>query len=162
MIETLSRWGHLFCSEWVFCFALEPFFLMFFSLVFPNIIFIPALGLEWRAWWVDLHSGGVSSSLPPCWSRRAAALGVGVGLGQEEAAEADLALISIQEDSEERVAQVMSTYYLPALMRLLQYGFLDKNGIGNCLNSTRKEWWSRKCHLAGRSLKSLENLSSWS
>lgn len=36
---------------------------------------------------------------------RAAVLGVGVGLGQEEAAVADLASMSIQEDPEEQVAQ---------------------------------------------------------
>lgn len=113
MIEALGRWGYLFCSEWVFCaFCLWGFFLFVcffnvFSLVFPSIPFIPAVGLEWHAWWADLRAAlwvllAHHLLLLP---HRATALRLAVGQGQEEADVADLALTSIQEDPEEQAAQ---------------------------------------------------------
>lgn len=50
-------------------------------------------------------SAGVSGSLPPCSSPPSRSRRLAVGLGQEEADVADLALICVQEDPEEQAAQ---------------------------------------------------------
>lgn len=159
-----ERFSVLFCSvEWTFV----GFFCTSFWLgVSEQIIFIRAAGLEWQAWWVEwqpvVFPAPYLIFCPWCWLWSSGP-GHGGEVREGPGSFSWRALVSVVREPEEQVGQgSIFTCHLPVPPRLLQYGYLERNSVKSCLKSTRKEWRSRKCRLAGRSLKSLEDLSSWS